>query len=289
MLKTKLNFHDKLPLTCNRSGICCHGKVVHINPWELVCLSNEKKTTPKEFLDLYCELGGIILKFNGEKDTSGKSACSQYVENFGCSVHVGRPLACRLYPLGRQIQSDEVSYIFEGKDFPCLTGCPDVTQLPELSVSEYLSGQQSEKFELAQDEYLELMQNLADVAFSLLLDTGLSKTGDTKTLEKWRIMGNASIETLVDKIEKEWLSALMLPEITDNVDDPVTFIQKHNDLLQAKAQEKFGTLQSFQEFHEASVLIMGITLYLARSIGADPKSLVEHWIDIAKENGAKEE
>ncbi len=287
IISTKLRLEDKLPLTCTRTGTCCHGKLVHLNPWELRSISKEKKITPGQFRDLYCELGGIHLKFNGVKDASGKSACSQYIENFGCSVHVGRPLACRLYPLGRQIQSEEVNYIFEGKEFPCLNGCPTVSELPQLSVGEYLAGQETNAFETAQDEYLELMQNLADVAFALLLDTGLSESGDTKTLKTWREMGNESIEKLANRIGKEWMDALMLPEI--NIDNPVSFIQTHNDLLQSKAQEQFGGLQTFQEWHEASVLIMAITLYLARSVGANPQSLVEHWIEIAKENGAKAE
>jgi len=33
---------------------------------------------------------------------------------------------------------------------------------------------------------------------------------------------------------------------------------------------------------------MGVALHLARGIGADPKSLAEHWIDTAKEHGAQD-
>lgn len=288
MLTTKLGLHDKLPLTCTRSGVCCHGNQVHLNPWELYNISMQKNITSREFRDRYCELGGIRLRFDGQKNTSGKSACSQYVENFGCSVHVGRPLACRLYPLGRQIQNDEIHYIHQGNIFPCLNGCPEVAELPQLTVNEYLEGQLADTYEQAQDGYLDLMQNLADIAFTLLLDTGLAASGDTKTLQLWREMGIELPEQLVDRIGNEWIDALMLPEINDISDNPLAFIQIHNDLLQAKAQSKFGSLQTNLELHQASVLIMGVALYLARSIGADPKSLAEHWIDIAKEHGACE-
>lgn len=286
MITTKLSLQDSLPLTCSRTGTCCHGKQVLLNPWELLCIANEKKITPQEFQDLYCDLGGIRLRFDGNKDKLGQSACGQYIENFGCSVHLGRPLACRLYPLGRQIQSEEVQYIFEGKEFPCLNGCPEVVNLPYLSVGEYLQGQVSERFENSQDEYLEVMQNIADVAFALLLDTGLSASGDKKTILEWRKIGEESPEILAERIGKEWKDAIMLPKISKQLEDPILFARRHNEILQLKVQATFGSLQSNQEFHEASVLIMGVALYLAKAIGANPTSLAEHWIEIAKSNGA---
>ena len=249
-------------------------------------IANEKKITPRQFRDLYCEFGGIRLLFNGEKDTRGKRACSQYVDNFGCSVHLGRPLACRLFPIGRQIQNNEVEYIHQGETFPCLNGCSEVVNLPLLSVGEYLNGQQTGVHEKVQGEYLEIMQNLADVGFELLLDSGLSESGDTKTLPLWREMANEEPENLVKRIGSEWMDTLMIPDI--NSVDAVLFTQKHNELLQAKIQEHFGALTTLNDCHEASGLIMGIAIHLARAMGTDPKGLIEHWIEIAKSHGAKE-
>jgi len=259
-----------------------------LNPWELLNFSRGKKITPRAFRDLYCEFGGIQLRFDGKPDKKGQPACSQYVENVGCSVHLGRPLACRLYPLGRQIQFDKAHYIYQGNQFPCLTDCSEVLELPKLSVGEYLKGQKAESFEKAQDEYLIVMQNIADIAFELLLDSGLAASGDTKTIELWREMGNEVPELLVERIGQEWIDCLMIPDITDEIQNPIAFAQKHNDLLLSKAQEQFGSLQTLQEIHEASVLIMGLALHLARGLGADPKSIVEHWIETAKSHGAKE-
>ena len=288
MGSTKLSIQDKLPLTCSRRGTCCHGNLVMLNPWELVCMAREKKITPREFRDLYCEFGGIRLRFDGEPGWREKRACSQYVSNFGCNVHLGRPLACRLFPLGRQKQSNEVHYIYQGDKFPCLEGCPEVSGLPLLNVGEYLNGQKTEKFEKAQDEYLGLMQNLADIAFELLLDTGLAESGDKKTLPMWRKTGNELPDTLAVRIGHEWMDSLMIPEISDETEDPVAFARKHRVLLQLKAQENFGSLQTNHEFHNASVLIMAVALYLARGLGANPGILVEHWIDTAKNHGAVE-
>ena len=288
MQTTKLSSDSILPLTCSRSGTCCFGKAVMLNPWEVNRFSKEKKISPREFRDLYTDFGGIQLRFDGETDNKGQQACSQYIDNFGCSVHLGRPLACRLYPLGRQIQFDKSHYIFEGEKFPCLTDCAEVLDLPKLSVGEYLKGQQADSFEKAQDEYLIVMQNIADIGFELLLDSGLAASGDTKTLIEWRKIGNELPETLAERIGNEWMDCLMIPDITESFQNPLAFAQKHNDLIQLKAQEKFGSLQTFKELHETSVLTIGIALHLSRGLGADTKGISEHWIEIAKSHGAKE-
>ncbi|MRT93016.1 YkgJ family cysteine cluster protein [Ancylomarina sp. 16SWW S1-10-2] len=282
----KLSLQDRLPLTCSRTGNCCFGKIIYINPWELLHLAKEKKKTAREFRDLYSDFGGIRLKFDGKVGWKGRHACSQYVDNFGCDVHLGRPLACRLYPLGRQLQSGEVNYMYQGDLFPCVEECSEVQKLAYLSVGEYLEGQMTDAFEKAQDAYLELMQNIADIAFELLLETGLSESGDKKTLAEWRKMGCELPEVLADRIGQEWMDCLMIPNISD--EDSIAFVTKHNELINLKAQEKFGALQTHQELHEASVLIMGVALHLARGLGANPKELSELWIDIAKQNGAQE-
>jgi Fe-S-cluster containining protein len=253
----------------------------------LLNLSKEKKITSREFRDLYCEFGGIRLRFNGEKDKKGQRACSQYKDNIGCSVHQGRPLACRLYPLGRQIQFNRANYMYEGDTFPCLTDCSQVLELPKLSVGEYLKEQEADSFEKAQDEYLIVMQNIADIAFELLLDSGLAASGDTKTLAVWRELGIEPPKLLAARIGLKWIDHLMLPAI-DAFEDPSTFAQKHNDLLLLKAQEEFGNLKTLQELHDASVLMIGVALHLSKALGADTKGISEHWITIAKKQGAKE-
>ena len=288
MQTTKLTKNSILPLTCSRSGTCCFGKAVMLNPWELINFSKEKKVTPREFRDLYTEFGGIRLLFNGASDKKGQIACSQYIENSGCSVHKGRPLACRLYPLGRQIQFNKAHYIYEGATFPCLTDCAEVLDLPKLSVGEYLKGQEADLFEKAQDAYLIVMQNMADIAFELLLESELATSRDTKTLNAWRVLGNDLPEVLAEKIGEQWIDFLMIPNIIDDIENPIIYAEKHNNLLLLKAQEQFGGLQTLQELHEAAVLMIGVALHLARGLGANAKEISEHWIETAKSHGAKE-
>ena len=130
------------------------------------------------------------------------------------------------------------------------------------------------------------MQNLADSAFALLLESGLAESGDRQTLRLWREMGREEPEQLAERLGPEWIDLLMLPELTDGLNDPIAFSRQHYDLLLSKAQESFGTLDNVTDCCEASELMMGLALHLGRGLGANPAELAKHGIKTAKENGA---
>lgn len=251
-------------------------------------LASAKKMSLQEFRNKHTRASGTVLLFNGLPNQTGKLSCSLYEDGKGCSVHPDRPLACRLFPLGRQIQNGTTQYMYEGREFPCLRECPEVLDLPKLTVEEYLLGQETTVFEQAQDTYLEIMQNLADISFELLLDTGLSESGDTQTLVSWRRLGVMDITALSKQIPAEWLDLLMIPDLGKKSDDLVGFLEAHNQLLNDKIQELSTSLTTLDSIREAAELMMALALFLAHAIGADAKGLSEHWIDTAKSHGAKE-
>lgn len=288
MKNTLLNRSDSLPLTCSRSGTCCHGNLVRLNPWELMRLAQAKGISPEEFRRQHTRSAGTVLLFNGNPNHTGKLSCSLYADGLGCSVHPFRPLACRLFPLGRQIQNGTAQYMHEGSEFPCLKECPEVLGLPKLTVEEYLIGQEISAFEQAQDAYLEIMQNLADIAFELLLDTGLAESGDTQTLASWRRLGTMDAVTLGKQIPAEWLDILVIPDLQVQSEDVLNFVQGHQELLNTKIQELSETLSTLDAVREAAVLMMALALFLSHAIGADTQGLSEHWIEIAKSHGAQE-
>lgn len=283
-----LQLSDSLPLTCTRSGTCCHGKNVRLNPWELACFAHAKQISARDFHKQFCDPSGIFLRFEGPSEWRGMKACCQYVPGAGCAAHQGRPLACRLYPLGRQRQGTVVQYMYQGSEFPCLQGCPDVVTLPQFTVENYIAGQQSKLYEDSQDSYLEVMQNLADIAFVLLLESDLVKAGDRNTLRAWRALGLESPEQLALRLGSEWLDALQLPDIALDPNQPLSFSMAHNELLVLKANQSFGAIQSNEESSKASITLMGLALHLGRSLGADPATLSERWIKTAKTHGARD-
>jgi Fe-S-cluster containining protein len=285
---TNLALTDSLPLTCSLNGICCHGKIVGMNPWELARLATEKGLTSRVFRDRYCELGGIRLRFDMTTGWNGLTECSLWVSAHGCSAYLSRPLVCRLYPIGRLQQGKKLHYVHLGSSFPCLESCPDVLDLPFHTVAEYLAEQHVSASESAQEKYQELMQRLADNAFVLLLETGLAASGDHLTLRLWRKLGQDTPEHLAQFLGPEWIDRLMLPDISGCLTDPVAFACQHHEMLQSQAQALFGNLGDFAALHEASGLMMGLALHLGRGLGINPAELADHWIVVAKQLGARE-
>ena len=58
--------------------------------------------------------------------------------------------------------------------------------------------------------HMEGLGSLADIAFELFLDTGLAQSGDKKTLQLWRTMGNELPDALAQRIGQKWIDYLML-------------------------------------------------------------------------------
>ena len=78
---------------CNACGLCCHNKVITLSPYDVLRLARAAGISTREAIDRFTIRRGSILKF-----TDG-GACVA-LEGTRCGVHRGRPLACRLYPLG---------------------------------------------------------------------------------------------------------------------------------------------------------------------------------------------
>ncbi|HSQ40955.1 MAG TPA: YkgJ family cysteine cluster protein [Fibrobacteraceae bacterium] len=277
MNTTPLSLNDVLPLTCTRQGVCCHGNVVHLNPWEVACLAQGRGILPQEFLERYVHPGGTQLRFDGAPGWENRRACNLYEPSKGCPVHSARPLACRLYPLGRERQGDEVRYMHRGQAFPCLKGCPDVQKLPAMSVGVYLEGQQTQDFETAQDGYLELMQDLAEWGFALILETGLPRNAVLRTTHQWRRLGEATSDQRVGQIPSDWATLLLTPSIPLQLGHPEEFIRIHASLLQTKANQSFATESDPDRLCTASTLMMALALQLADGLGANPASLATRW------------
>jgi Fe-S-cluster containining protein len=78
---------------CNACGLCCHQKVITLSPYDVLRLARSANLSTQEAINRFTIRRGSILKF-----TDG-GACLA-LEGARCGVHSGRPLACRLYPLG---------------------------------------------------------------------------------------------------------------------------------------------------------------------------------------------
>jgi Fe-S-cluster containining protein len=83
---------------CNQCGRCCHNQVITLSPYDITRMARAAGISTAETVARYTIRRGSILKFNQD------GSCTA-LDGANCSLHSGRPLACRLYPLG--LEQDE--------------------------------------------------------------------------------------------------------------------------------------------------------------------------------------
>jgi Fe-S-cluster containining protein len=88
-----MNRNSQFSYVCNACGLCCRNKVITLSPYDVIRLAQAARISTREAIDRFTIRRGSILKF------SDGGACVA-LEGARCGVHRGRPLACRLYPLG---------------------------------------------------------------------------------------------------------------------------------------------------------------------------------------------
>src|SRR5215469_3708938 len=88
-----MNRNSPFSYLCNACGRCCHNKVITLSPYDVLRLARAARLTTSEAIDRFTTRRGSILKF-------GEDGACVALEGARCGVHRGRPLACRLYPLG---------------------------------------------------------------------------------------------------------------------------------------------------------------------------------------------
>src|ERR1700757_4575686 len=88
-----MNRRSPFSYVCNACGLCCHNKVITLSPYDVMRLARAADLSMREAINRLTIRRGSVLKFTDD------GACVA-LEGSRCMVHRGRPLACRLYPLG---------------------------------------------------------------------------------------------------------------------------------------------------------------------------------------------
>ncbi len=78
---------------CNQCGRCCHNQVITLSPYDVIRMARAAHITTGEAVARYTLRRGSILSF-------GQNSSCTALNGTACTLHPGRPLACRLYPLG---------------------------------------------------------------------------------------------------------------------------------------------------------------------------------------------
>jgi uncharacterized protein len=78
---------------CMACGRCCRDKVITLSPYDVIRIAEAAGIAPGAAVERYTIRRGSILRF-------GEGGTCAALEGAHCTIHWGRPLACRLYPLG---------------------------------------------------------------------------------------------------------------------------------------------------------------------------------------------
>ena len=99
-----MNSFNPFSYQCNACGRCCHNQVITLSPYDVIQLARAANLSTADAIVRFTLRRGSLLRF----DTDG--ACVA-LNGTRCGVHPGRPLACRLYPLGFQRDTSNDSFV----------------------------------------------------------------------------------------------------------------------------------------------------------------------------------
>lgn len=109
------------PSGCEGCGECCKGMgdTIHIDPWDVMMLTNNLHMTFMELLDEDFDLRverGLLLPNLAINDDNPE--CPFLGQDLLCTIHDFRPGICRLFPLGREFEGNTVHYILTDGECP---------------------------------------------------------------------------------------------------------------------------------------------------------------------------
>jgi uncharacterized protein len=144
---------------CKRCSRCCHDQRIHLNPYELVRIARNRGLSTGEVIARHTVEAGTVLRFDGPQ-----RACVFLGEN-GCTVHPDRPLACRLYPLGRCVTPTGESGFTRLSSHPQSEGIFTVPEKldPGDTVDRFVRDQGADPYLRAADRYFDLFRKLRKI------------------------------------------------------------------------------------------------------------------------------
>jgi Fe-S-cluster containining protein len=89
---------------CGCCGLCCRDKVITLAPYDVMRMAAAAGRGTAEVVARYTLRRGSLLRFAGD------GACIA-LRNGLCAIHSGRPLPCRLYPLGMERIGDGERFV----------------------------------------------------------------------------------------------------------------------------------------------------------------------------------
>jgi Fe-S-cluster containining protein len=146
---------DLLQLTCGAAGCsstCCKATApIVLNPYEIARIC---KATGRSYEDLLDVLDTDRAKGFPLVMLPRDPACHFWTET-GCTIYGARPLACRLFPLGRVFEDGRSQIVL-----PEMNHCTGLVPAPARTVSAYLQEQDTALFIEMADRWIEFVSDI---------------------------------------------------------------------------------------------------------------------------------
>jgi Fe-S-cluster containining protein len=84
---------------CDACGRCCRNKVITLAPFDVLKIARAARISTADAVRRFTLRRGSLLKFGADGECVA-------LDGTRCAIHEGRPLACRLYPLGLERAAD---------------------------------------------------------------------------------------------------------------------------------------------------------------------------------------
>ena len=135
---------------CNQCGRCCHDQVITLSPVDVIAIARTCAISTGETVARYTMRRGSLLRF------SANGACIA-LDGVRCSIHRGRPLACRLYPLGLERDGGRERFIqLEGaRESAGVFGANG-------TIAEFLGGQDIDEYLALNERYRPLLGTMRE-------------------------------------------------------------------------------------------------------------------------------
>ncbi len=146
---------DLLQLSCGiygcTSNCCTKSAPIILNPYEIALICRESKLSYEDFLDIVetDRARGFPLVM-----LPRDPACHFWTGR-GCRIYQARPLACRLFPLGRVFNNGQ-SYIV----LPQLNVCSGLAPSPAKTLADYLREQDTSTSIQMADRWIEFVNEI---------------------------------------------------------------------------------------------------------------------------------
>jgi Fe-S-cluster containining protein len=142
---------------CHGCGRCCFGKTIPVNPYEVARIAALLGTTTTDVLARLTAHGGATLA------TREDGGCV-FLSGRTCGIHDARPLACRLYPLGRRLSggAERFAEVVPQPESEGVYG-RDGDARGQTTVGDYLRAQGADAFIAAAERYVAVLARMLPV------------------------------------------------------------------------------------------------------------------------------